>query len=301
MPEVVEIRKYADFLKSKLKNKYIEKINILQGRYKKHKPFNLYKEISKELPLKVIDIRTKGKFLYIVFEKNYYLLSTLGLSGGWVYKNNDIIKFPLEMDYIKTDIVDSYKTRSLNHLNVEFIISNDKGSIFFYDTLSFGTLKGIDSKEELNKKLSHIGPDIMDENTTFEIFYKRITNEKYLNKKIGIVLMNQKVISGIGNYLRADVLWMTKISPFRKINELSMSELKNIYKSVRLLTWADYNYKKGVKLGIIKKTDKIPKDFQRDFFIYMQNKNIYGEPVLKEPLYEGSQKRMIHWVKKRQI
>jgi len=300
MPEVVEIRKYADFLKSKLKNKYIEKINILQGRYKKHKPFNLYKEISKELPLKVIDIKTKGKFLYIVFEKNYYLLSTLGLSGGWLYKNNNIIKFPLEMNYIKTDIVDSYKMRSLNHLNVEFIISNDKGSIFFYDTLSFGTLKGIDSKEELDKKLSQIGPDIMDENTTFEIFYKRITNKNVLNKEIGIVLMNQKIISGIGNYLRADVLWMTKISPFRKINELSMIELKNIYKSVRLLTWADYNYKKGVKLGIIKKTNKIPKDYQRDFFIYMQNKNIYGETVLKEPLYEGSQKRMIHWVKKRQ-
>lgn len=301
MPEVVEIRKYADFLKSKMKNKYINKINILNGRYKKHKPFELYKEISNNLPLKVIDIRTKGKFLYIVLEKDFYILSTLGLSGGWVYKNikgdNSNYEFPILIDYVKTEIIDSYKMRSLNHLNVEFILSDNKGSIYFYDTLSFGTLKGIYTNIELNKKLSLIGPDIMDINTTFEIFFDKITSKTQLNKEIGNVLMNQKVISGIGNYLRADILWMTKISPFRQVKDLTKKELKDIYNSVRLLTWADYNYKKGIKKGIIKATNKTPKDYKRNFFIYMQNNNIYGNPVIKSPLYEGSQKRMIHWVK----
>ena len=113
MPEVVEIRKYADFLKSKMKGKFINEINIKNGRYKKHKPFALYNEISKNLPLKVIDIKTKGKFLYIILDKSFYIFSTLGLSGGWVYKSlSDKYKFPILIDYMKTDIIDSYRERA---------------------------------------------------------------------------------------------------------------------------------------------------------------------------------------------
>jgi len=307
MPEVVEIRKYADFLKSKIKGKFIKQINIKNGRYKKHGPFPLYKEISKNLPLRVIDIKTKGKFLYIILENNFYILSTLGLSGGWVYKNkNKDYEFPILIDYIKTDIIDSYKLRSLNHLNVEFQISKTETakspskSLFFYDTLSFGTLKGINSTEELIKKLKSIGPDIMDVSTTFEIFEKQISRQSQQDKPIGNVLMNQKIISGIGNYLRADILWYTKISPFAKVKDLNPTNLKAIYKTARMLTWADYNRKQGIKLKMLESTDKTPKNYKRDFFIYMQNKNIYGKSVIQTPLYEGSQPRTIHWVKTRQ-
>lgn len=306
MPEVVEIRKYADFLKSKMKGKFIKKINIKNGRYKKHGPFPLYKEISKNLPLRVIDIKTKGKFLYIILENNFYILSTLGLSGGWVYNKDESYEFPILIDYMKTDIVDSYKMRSLNHLNVEFEIcktincTTKSSSVFFYDTLSFGTLKGINSTEELNKKLKSIGPDIMDITTSFEIFKEQMSKPKEQDKPIGNVLMNQKIISGIGNYLRADILWYTKISPFAKVKDLQHANLKAIYKTARMLTWSDYNRKEGIKLKMLSSSDKTPKNYKRDFFIYMQNKNIYGNPVIQTPLYEGSQPRTIHWVKTRQ-
>lgn len=324
MPEVVEIRKYADFLKSKMKGKFISKINILNGRYKKHGPFELYKEISKNLPLKVKDIKTKGKFLYIILKNSkniatadnntptFYIFTTLGLSGGWVYKSQSSkthqstqsYKFPILIDYVKTDIIDSYRQRSLNHLNVEFQILNNAhkntGSIFFYDTLSFGTLKGIKSPIELEKKLASIGPDIMNPETTFAIFQKQMSAPSQQEKAIGNVLMNQKIISGIGNYLRADILWYTKISPFTPLKDLTQSQLKAIYKSARILTWADYNRKEGIKLKILAPSDKTPKNYKRDFYVYMQNTNIYGNPVTQTPLYEGSQPRTIHWVEKRQ-
>ena len=85
MPEVVEIKKYADFLNKKLKNKNLNDIKILKGRYKTHNPFALYYSITNKLPLKVLDVRTKGKFLYIVMEDDYFIFSTLGLHGGWVW------------------------------------------------------------------------------------------------------------------------------------------------------------------------------------------------------------------------
>ena len=36
MPEIVEIRKYADFIKNKIKNTKLKDIKILKGRYKTH-------------------------------------------------------------------------------------------------------------------------------------------------------------------------------------------------------------------------------------------------------------------------
>ena len=63
MPEINEVRKYADFLNEKLKHKQITEINILNGRYKKHEPFELYHELKNHLPLKVLNVQTKGKFL----------------------------------------------------------------------------------------------------------------------------------------------------------------------------------------------------------------------------------------------
>jgi len=301
MPEINEVRRYADFLNSHLKNKEIIEINILNGRYKKHGPFELYNELKKDLPVKVLDIKTKGKFLYMILNDNYFILSTLGLSGGWTFFNKKTNKYdhPIILEYLKKENMDSYMATSLKHLNIEF--KTNVGSIFFYDTLSFGTLKVIKNEDELNKKLNIIGPDIMDETTTLDLFKERITKKINLKKEIGIVLMNQKMISGIGNYLRADILWLSKISPFRKVNKLSDDDLKLIYHNARVLTWGDYDYKQALKLKIISKKDKVPSQYKRDFFVYYEDTDIYGNKVIKEELYEGSQKRFIYWVKGYQI
>jgi endonuclease-8 len=301
MPEINEVRKYSNFIISKLKNKSITHINILNGRYKKHGPFQNYSHLVNHLPLKIIDVKTKGKFMYIKFEHNLYLFSTLGLSGGWIFKKSETskVEHPTILEYLSKENIDSYMNTSLNHLNVEF--KTDHGSLYFYDTLSFGTLKVVDNEKELEKKLKSVGPDIMDDKTDFKIFQDAICKSKNQKKVIGIVLMDQKTISGIGNYLRADILWLSKISPFRKINNLSEKELKKIYHNALVLTWGQYDKKEAKRRKILTKKDKLPSDYDRDFFVYYEDTDIHGNKITKEELFEGSQKRFIYWVKNYQL
>jgi formamidopyrimidine-DNA glycosylase len=300
MPEIVEVKKYVDFLLSKFKNKSIINISILRGRYKNHEPFDNYHLIKKNLPLRVLDVLSKGKLIYIILEDNYYILNTLGLFGGWIYYSNKRDKYQFEemRDYIEQDKLDNYFNNTIKHLNIELKLS-DENSLYFYDMLSFGTFKVITSQDELDKKLKTLGPDIMDLDTDYNLFLERL--RKYDDKKIGIVLMNQKCISGIGNYLRADILWLSKINPFRLVKKLSDDEIYKIYYNSRLLTYGDYDRDKAIILGIIKKKDKIPKDYERDFFVYDQEYDIYNNKVIKEELYDGSQKRFIYYVKKYQV
>lgn len=357
MPEAVEVRKFADIVSTNVLGHTITKITILKGRYTK-KPFEGYNDLIKALPLKIESINTKGKFTYTKLvsqrkeKKVFYLFNTLGLSGGWTLKSDnksdfakcnhcnymevgqDTFTFPSILEYITEDRQNTWFKRALNHLNVEFTTDKKNISFYFYDQLSFGTLKAVGSDSNdgsgvshssdgdgsnvsdgsgvshsngvshssgstvLDKKLKELGPDLLDESTTVELFKSQIRKKVNETKPIGNVIVNQKIISGVGNYLRADALWMAKISPFRKVKDVKDDELVVLYKSLIGLIWGDYDYKSGVKKGYISKSLKLPNDYQRDFFIYRQDKDINDNTIKKEELYEGSQKRFIYWVDK---
>ena len=217
---------------------------------------------------------------------NLHLFVTLGLSGGWVLKKENDFIFPLSADYIGNFNIEKYKKNALNHLNVEFTFDSKK-TIYFYDMLSFGTLKATFSKEELEKKLKSLPYDIMSKETTFQVFNEQIRKKE--NKPIGNVLVNQKLVSGIGNYLRCELLWMSKISPFRLVKDITKTEMKTIYENAKALVLQQSSVKK-----------KIPRNFNRNFFVYKQDTDIYKNPVIKELLYEGKYKRYIYWVPKLQ-
>lgn len=296
MPEVIEVLKYADFLRTKLKNNKITEVNVINGRYKKHQDsLENLQALKDALPIKVSKIETKGKFLYMEFsEPNLYLFSTLGLSGGWLYKSKDNkVQFGHLLKYIPKNQLEQYHKEALNHCNVEFKTEN--GTLYFYDTLSYGTMKVATTEKELQKKLSTLGPDISQASTTLQVFKDQMAKVNG-EKLIGNVLLNQKVLSGIGNYLRADVLWLCKMSPFRKLKDISPAEIKCMWQNSRMLTWAKYNYNKGVKQGFIEANhDKVPEDYGREFYVYFQTTDPNGHPVKKEELYDGSNKRFIHW------
>lgn len=305
MPEVVEIRHYADFIRRICRNSAIKSVKIRGGRYKKHDTFPGYSAMRRLLPLRVAAVASKGKMLYITLtsaktQKKYYLISTLGLTGGWVAKKGQQkYDFPRLFSYVPRELRDPYREVSLKHLNIEFTLGGGGGGntkLYFFDMLSFGTVAFVPDDGTLEKKLRTIGPDIMDLQTTFDVFRERICKPANMAKPIGVVLMNQRVISGIGNYLRADVLWLARVSPFRKVRSLSSRELRGIYRAARRLTWGEYNYSRALKLGVIGPRDKLPHHYKRMFFVYQEERDIRGRPVIKEELYEGSQKRFIYWV-----
>lgn len=297
MPEVIEIKKYADFIKYYTKNDMLLNIKILKGRYKTHQPFKLYHSLIKKLPIKINDIKTKGKLLYFVLDNGNYIISTLGLHGGWVIKQHDKenYKFCNLINYVEEDKMDNYHNTALNNLNVEFVFKNY--SLIYFDLLSFGTLKILKNETEMLNKLKLIGPDIMDEITDINIFTQQLNKKNNIEKEIGVVLLNQKIISGIGNYLRADILWLSKISPFRKIKNLTNEDILHIFTNSKILTWNSYNVKKGVMYGYIKKNTILPNKFKTDFFVYNKLIDVYNNKVIKEEL--GG--RYIYWVKSRQI
>jgi formamidopyrimidine-DNA glycosylase len=286
MPEGPEILLTAQYLNKCLLNKEIGNIEVLSGRYVKNKLVGLNKLVY---PLKVLNVSSKGKFLWFNLVDNnsepVYLMNTFGLTGMWTNEFD-------EYSRVRIDLVKSDK------------------SYYYSDMIGYGTLKIVFTKKELDKQLNKLAPDILQSNMSasqmVELIEDFIKNTKKRDTNIVKVLMDDQgaILSGIGNYLIAEILYDAKINPHRNIDELNEQELKNLVKSIRKVTKNSYvngatEYTKHFKKEIYEeyfKDVKITKTF--NFKVYKQEKDPKGNKVIKDTIIKG---RTIHWVKSVQI
>lgn len=274
MPEGPEVKNLVSWLNKDLKNKELINIKILSGRYKRHgDPKNLS---IINYPIKVEKVACHGKFIYWTFKKSEIVFFiTLGMSGWFVYNN------------------DKYN-------NIEFKFSDFK--IYFNDFRNFGTLI-ICNKQQLEKKLNQLGPDILDEKNNYQLFINRL-NRKRNDTTIGGAIMDQKVSAGVGNYIRSEALYIAKLPPFKEISKISEDKLRELWDILRQVGWFYYNEKKGKKLKIINNKYKIINLYKKNgpskykpgkgyFLVYRQNTDPYGKEVLTDKI-NG---RTVHYVK----
>jgi endonuclease-8 len=281
MPEGPELKITTTFLKKHLLNKNIT-LEIIKGRYSRHPLKNLNKV---KFPLKVEDINVKGKFIYFTFHNTPITLwVTLGMSGHFILPGDNDNSSPYTTD---------------KHNNISINYENKK--IWFQDYRNFGTFMFALTKEELDKKLLKIGLDILELDTKFEDFHS-ILRDKRNNNLIGETILEQKYISGVGNYCRSDSLYLAKINPFRKVKDLSDNEMKELFHWIRVVLFYHYNVKYGLKHGIIKKKDLklLPeefggngKDYNFYFIVYAEKEDPFGNKVHRKKDKNG---RTIHWV-----
>jgi formamidopyrimidine-DNA glycosylase len=58
-----------------------------------------------------------------------------------------------------------------------------------------------------------------------ENFLARLFEAKHLNTTIGAALLDQSIVAGIGNYLRAEILFNCRINPWQTTGELTDKEI----------------------------------------------------------------------------
>ena len=281
MPEGPEVKKMSTKVNNMVSNLKLVNVKINNGRYLKKLPTN-YEKFKSSLPLTVKNVNCHGKFMWWEFkdknneDSDITLFNTLGMTGYWT------------------------KEDDLKHNNVRFIFQ-DNYNVHFNDYRNFGTIILCD-KENLAKKLKTLGPDLLaiDKNLKnkehqmlgVELFKKRL-EKKRKDTMIASALLDQKVASGCGNYIRADILYLAKVDPFKEIGKLSNSEIELIWYLMRQIAFNNWNKNLGLKYGVVDKKFKFAEDYNRHFFVYMQENDINGKLVYREKL-NG---RTIHYVK----
>ena len=112
-----------------------------------------------------------------------------------------------------------------------FILMTKKYILIFNDTRRFGFIDLLKTKEVSKKDyISRLGMDALDSRLNEKYFQKKICKSVVPIKQI---LLNQKIISGIGNIYANEILYNAKISPFTKGCSLNTLEIKKIIKSIK--------------------------------------------------------------------
>ena len=137
-------------------------------------------------------------------------------------------------------------------------------------------------------KLKTLGCDILDPTEKFEEFLEKIRKKKK-NIEIGKILLDQKITCGCGNYIRADALYLAKISPLRKILDLDNKEIKKIWKALQKIAFFNYSVKLGLKNKIINSNDMV---LLNRSVIYGLDEDYYKNKVIKQKLGD----RTVHYV-----
>tara|TARA_B100000787_G_C16185027_1_gene294135 strand:- start:83 stop:895 length:813 start_codon:yes stop_codon:yes gene_type:complete len=270
MPEGPEVKSMVIQLNKFLTGKTLYQIVLHSGRYTKKNPYN-FQKILENLPLKILEVRNKGKFIWFKFENNWTMWNTLGMTGGWNLENG-------------------------KHTRLELIIDNKK-SIWFNDIRNFGTVKFCDNETDLEDKLKKLGPDILEDEFTLEVFNSIMGKKRIQSKTIPEIFMNQSYLSGIGNYLKSEILYQSKISPFRQLTTLTNIDLETLFINIKKIS-NNSLISGGATIRNYSNIDSVEGSYSFKFQVYQLKKDHLGNNVIK---IETKDKRTTHWVPEIQI
>lgn len=288
MPELPEVTTTAKKLDEILPNLKIKSVwtsynsPYFKGKENIKDP-NYFKKFKKEIiGQKIESVNRVGKNVLINIEGPKTILIHMKMTGHLLYGkykraqieevSNGVLKkvkgwVPAE----KGPLQDKFN----QYIRLVFELSNGK-YLVLSDARRFAKVCLIlDGEIKKYKDLKDIGPDPILDDINYKIFKEILM--KRPEGRIKNILMDQNLISGVGNIYSDEALWMTGIHPEQKPIKLPDSKIKELLKNLKLIL------KKGISFGgdstsDYRQPDGTPGNFQKHHKVYRRR----GEKCLKK-------------------
>lgn len=174
--------------------------------------------------VKIIDLRRRGKILILDLSNGLSLVFHLKLTGQVIFMDHKRIAGGHPVPPLNSPV-----PNSTTHIIFTFKTGH---KLYFNDLRKFGWIKFMPTDEVLKlKAIVEYGPDPMTADFTLDYFSGIL--KKKARTPVKQVLMDQTQIAGIGNIYAAESLFLAKILPTRKAGDLSDSEAKKLYDSIK--------------------------------------------------------------------
>ena len=245
MPELPEVETIRRGLESFIKNAKITKVKVLCG-----KSFIGPKELIENQTIK--NIRRKGKALLLDLENGITMMIHLRMTGQLIFRGDESFAGGHPTDSFFTELPDK-QTRVIFEL--------ENGTLFFNDQRKFGFVKVLETAEVENDKfIKALAKEPWD--ITFDEFKKNLMRHK--SAPIKAVILDQKVIAGLGNIYADEALYYAKIHPKHATGTLTDADIKNILEGAKTVMQASID-SGGSTMKTYVKADGTKGDYLRLF------------------------------------
>ena len=159
---------------------------------------------------KITGTNRRGKFMWLTLNRPYVLTAHLGMSGQFLIHQPNRPK--------------------ATHIRAQFQLKKALRNLelVFNDQRTFGWLSIEETTNNIPTSALHIAPDPFD--PSFDI---DATMNNYLRRSIKIktALLNQEIMSGVGNIYADETLWRAKIHPETLTSDLTKKKIATIIKT----------------------------------------------------------------------
>ena len=218
MPELPEVEVVTRSLKKSIKNLKIIKITVNNRNLR----FKLPRNFENVLKNKIVkNIKRKSKYIVLDLGSHFYVILHLGMSGT--------LHIPSKKSITNLSF---YNNPTLPKKHNHVIIHFDKIKLIYNDPRRFGYFKILNNKYELDNYFTRIGPEALDKDFNLTYLKKIIKNKK---KNIKNFLLDQKIVSGLGNIYVNEILHKSQILPMKSVSKLSLNDLTKIIKYSRII------------------------------------------------------------------
>jgi formamidopyrimidine-DNA glycosylase len=172
----------------------------------------------------ILHVRRRAKVLIIELSSDYSLVIHLRMTGQLVFRGQEVFGAGHPSKSLVGELPDK-STR------VVLDFTNDS-KLFFNDQRKFGWMRLLPSTEvpEIDF-LKTVGPEPLEDGFTPEKFIERLMLRK--NSAIKAVLLDQKIIAGVGNIYADESLWMAKVHPLTPVSKISKAKLVALHNDLR--------------------------------------------------------------------
>jgi formamidopyrimidine-DNA glycosylase len=200
MPELPEVETVRRGLERWCLEETIESVELLHPRAVNPRSIA---SITECVGARIEKVARRGKFLWFELDHPFTLVAHLGMSG----------QFRIQPSTATDE----------KHLRARFQLPGSE--LRFIDQRTFGWLAISELEYGIPKLVGTIAPDLFDER-----FDQVATIKKFQSKRSEVkrVLLDQSVMSGVGNIYADEALWRAKIHPQRVSAELSSRKIAQL-------------------------------------------------------------------------
>lgn len=209
--------------------------------------------------------------MYWTLANDWFVWTTYGMSGQWIV--NDSGTSPKHTAF-------TFYLSSSNDIND---MMTTMGA-HFRDPRHFGTVKFSRSRDALDAKLATLGPDMLSDPPSSELFRERIRLRS--TKTLAEAVMDQYVISGVGNYVKVESLHAAGLSPHRQCSTLTDNDLDRLRHAIVDVMQRSYAAH-GTTIHTYENIDGSRGSFADQLQVYGRKKDPSGHPVIKEETLDG--------------
>lgn len=228
MPELPEVQTIVTDLNKKIKG---DVITGFWSDWKKALKNISVEKFKKEIKgKKILETKRIGKNIFINLSGNKTIHIHLKMTGHLLVKSQKV-------QNSKSSYFDDRVNQYIHHIwSIKSESQKSEGvikkTLEFSDLRKFGKIVLVDTdKIKKLKEIESLGVDAMSDEFTLKKFEKILDKKK--NKKIRDILMDQQIVSGIGNIYVSEILFEAQVLPERIVKSLEKEETILIYKSIR--------------------------------------------------------------------